>query len=144
MRQGKYGTGFLLFKTQLTLCLAKPCLHNPLSLMRKAFEEYLDNKTESGKTLMNATKRAEYLRYLADPEQKIHETDKVERKRLNAIKPRVIKEYCMDSRGQLLHIAQKKGDITKPQAFIYDAFDYIERIHAAGGHNGYKKNLSTG
>lgn len=57
---------------------------------------------------MNATKRAEYLRYLADPEQKIHETDKVERKRLNAIKRRVIKVYCMDSRGQLLHIAQKK------------------------------------
>lgn len=88
---------------------------------------------------MNATKRAEYLRYLADPEQKIHETDKVERKRLNSIKRRVLKEFCMDSRGQLLHIAQKKGDITKPQAFIYDTFDHIERIHAAGGHNGYKK-----
>ena len=118
-------------------------LQSPLSSftpeIRKAFEEYLDNKTESGKTLMNATKRAGYLRYLADPEQKIHETDKVERKRLNSIKRRVIKEFCMDSRGQLLHIAQKKGDITKPQAFIYDAFDHIERIHAAGGHNGYKK-----
>ncbi len=107
--------------------------------IKKAFEEYLDNKAESGTTLMNATKRAEYLRYLVDPEQKIHKTDKVERNRLNSIKRRVIKEFCMDSRGQLLHIAQKKKDITKPQAFIYNIFDYIEWIHAAGSHNGYKK-----
>ena len=107
--------------------------------IRKAFEEYLDNKTELEKTFMNATKCAEYLQYLTDPEQKIHKTDKVERKRFNAIKQRDIKEYCMDFRGQLLYIAQKKGDITKPQAFIYDAFDHIERIHAVGGHNSYKK-----
>ncbi len=45
----------------------------------------------------------------------------------------------MDSRGQLLHIAQKKGDITKPQAFFHNAFDHIELIHAAGDHDGYKK-----
>lgn len=45
----------------------------------------------------------------------------------------------MDSRGQFLHIAQKKGDITKPQAFIYDGIDHIERIHTARGLNGYKK-----
>lgn len=38
-------------------------------------------------------------------------------------------------------MARKKGDITKPQAFVYDAFDYIERIHAAGGHNEYKKTF---
>ena len=38
-------------------------------------------------------------------------------------------------------MAQKKGDITKPQAFVYDAFDHIERIHAAGGHKGYKKTF---
>lgn len=36
---------------------------------------------------------------------------------------------------------KKKGDITKPQAFVYDSFDYIERIHAAGGHNEYKKTF---
>ena len=24
------------------------------------------------------------------------------------------------------------------QAFVHDAFNYIERIHADGGHNGYK------
>lgn len=29
--------------------------------IRKTFEEYLDNKTELGKTLLNATNRAEYL-----------------------------------------------------------------------------------
>ena len=56
----------------------------PLSLftskIKKAFEKYLDNKAESGTTLINATKRAEYLQYLANPEQKIHKTDKVERK----------------------------------------------------------------
>ena len=47
----------------------------------------------------------------------------------------------MDSRKQLLHVAQKKGDITEPQAFVYDAFDYIERIHTTRGHNGYKKTF---
>lgn len=76
--------------------------------IRKAFEEYLDNKTELEKTFMNATKCAKYLQYLTDLEQKIHKTDKVERKRFNAIKQRVIKEYYMDFRGQLLYIAQKK------------------------------------
>lgn len=47
----------------------------------------------------------------------------------------------MDSRGQLLHIAYKRRDITKPQAFVYDAFDHIEQIHAAEGHNGYKETF---
>ena len=117
----------------------QPPLSSFTPKIKKAFEEYLHNKAESRTTLMNTTKRAEYLQYLANPEQKIHKTDKVERKQLNSIKWRVIKEFCMDSRGQLLHIAQKKGDITKPQAFIYDAFNHIKRIHAAGGYNGYKK-----
>ena len=31
------------------------------------------------------------------------------------------------------------GDITKPQAFIYDAFDHIKRIHVEDGHNDYQK-----
>lgn len=36
---------------------------------------------------------------------------------------------------------QKKGDIIKLQAFVYDAFDHIKRIHVAGGYNGYKKTF---
>lgn len=45
----------------------------------------------------------------------------------------------MDFCRQLLYIAKKRGDITKLQAFVYDAFDYIEQIHAVGGHNDNKK-----
>ena len=75
------------------------------SEIRNVFEKYLDYKIESGKTLKNATKRAEYQRYLGDPEQKIYNTDKVERKRLNSIKRQIIKQFCMDSQGQLLQIA---------------------------------------
>ena len=120
----------------------QPLLSLFIYKIKKAFEEYLDNKAESGTTLMNAIKRTEYPRYLANPGQKIHKTDKVERKQLNSIKRQVIKEFCIDFRGQLLHIAEKK-DITKPQTFIYNAFNHIERIYAAGDHNGYKKYISV-
>lgn len=37
--------------------------------------------------------------------------------------------------------AYDKKRVRKPQAFVYDAFDHIERIHAASGHNGYKKTF---
>ena len=109
--------------------------------VRAEFEAYLNASCTTNRNLMNATKRAQYLSFLADPEQKITGKDKAEKKRLHAEIRRAIKEFCVDSRGQLLHIAQKKGDITKPQAFVYDAFDYIKRIQAAGGHNGYKKTF---
>lgn len=36
-------------------------------------------------------------------------------------------------------MTHKKRDITRPQAFIYDTFDYIKRIYAASSHYGYKK-----
>lgn len=74
----------------------------------KAFEKYLDYKTKSRATPINATKRAEFLQYLANPEQKIYKTDKVERKQLNSMKRQVMKKFYIDSRGQLLYIAQKK------------------------------------
>lgn len=109
--------------------------------VRTAFETYLNEERASARTLTNATKRAQYLHFLANPEQKIAEKDKIEKARLYSEKRRATKEYCVDSRGQLLHVAQKKGDISKPQAFVYDAFDNIERIPAASGHNGYKKTF---
>lgn len=84
----------------------------PLSLPL-FLEDYLNEKSESGKLLMNATKRAEYLRYLADPDDKINERDNIEKKGFNAVKRRAIQEFCVDARGQLLHVGQKKGDITK-------------------------------
>ena len=90
---------------------------------------------------MNATKRAQYLSFLADPQQKITKKEKAEKKQLHAEKRQAIKEFCVDSRRQLLHVAQKKRDITKPQASFYDLFDYIEQINTAGGHNGYKKTF---
>lgn len=61
---------------------------------------------------MNATKRAQYLHFLANPEKKIAEKDKIEKPRLHSEKRRAIKEYCVDSRGQVLHVAQNNGDIT--------------------------------
>ena len=76
--------------------------------VRLAFEAYLNEVSKSGKALMNATKRAQYLHFLANPEQKIIEKDKVKRARLHSEKRRAIKEFCVYSRGQLLHVAQKK------------------------------------
>ncbi len=35
----------------------------------------------------------------------------------------------------------RKEDITRPQAFFYNAFDIIARIHAAGGYNRYEKKI---
>ncbi len=107
--------------------------------VREAFEHYLTTSHKAGKLLMNASRRALYLRFLSDPDQKIVETDKHEKSRLYTEKRRAINEFCVDNRGQLLHVGLKKGDITRPQAFVYDAFDIIARVHAAGGHNGYKK-----
>lgn len=41
--------------------------------VRKAFEDYLNEKSESGKLLINAAKWAKYRQYLADPDTKILE-----------------------------------------------------------------------
>ena len=90
---------------------------------------------------MNARKGAQYLLFLAYPERKITEKDKAEKKQLHTEKRRAIEEFCVNSRRQLLHVTQKKKDITKPQAFIYNAFDFIERIYTAGDHNGNKKTF---
>lgn len=61
--------------------------------VRLAFEAYLNKVSKSGKALMTATKRAQYLHFLANPEQKIIEKDKVERARLHSEKRRAIKEF---------------------------------------------------
>ena len=58
--------------------------------IRKAFKDYLNKKSKSRKLFMNAIKRTKYLKYLADPDAKIIERDKVERKQLNTVKQRVI------------------------------------------------------
>ncbi len=86
--------------------------------------------------LINATKRAQYLLFLADREQKI-----TEKKTLYAKRRWAIKGFCVDFRRILLHVAQKKRDITKPQAFLYDALNHIQRIYTTGGHNSYKKTF---
>ena len=91
--------------------------------VRAAFEAFLNGSCTTTRNLMNAKKRAQYLSFLADLEQEIDEKGKAGKNRLHAEKRRAIKEFCVDSRWQLLHVAQKNGDITKPQAFVYDAFD---------------------
>ena len=90
---------------------------------------------------MNAIKRAQYLSFLANLEQKITEKNKAEKKRLYVEESWVIKDFCVDSSRQLFHIAQKKEKITNPQGFVYDVFNYIERINTAGGHNCYEKTF---
>ncbi len=70
-----------------------------------------------------------------------HQKDKAEKKRLHTEKRCAIKEFCVNSGRQLLHIAQKKRDITKTQPFVYDVSDYIERIYTSRSHNGYKKTF---
>ncbi len=50
----------------------------------------------------------------------------------------------MDSRGQSLNIAQKKRDIIKPQAFVFNTFDHIKRIYTAKSHNCHKKTYQLG
>lgn len=110
--------------------------------VRADFETYLNALCTTNRNLMNATKRAQYISFFADPEQKITEKDKAEKKRLHAEKRRAIKEFCVDSRGQLLHVAQKKRYITKPQAFVYDAFDYIEQYMLQGVTMGIKRLFS--
>ena len=88
---------------------------------------------------MNATRWALYPRFLSDTDQKIIEPDKHEKSRLYTKKHRAINGFCIDNKGQLLHDGLGKRDITRPQAFVYNAFDIIAQIHAAGGHNWYKK-----
>ena len=85
--------------------LTQPLLSSFIPKIKKAFEEYLDNKTKSRKTLMIAKKHIDYLQYLAHLEQKIHKTDKVETKQLKSIKQQVINEFSIDSRGLLLYVA---------------------------------------
>lgn len=42
---------------------------------------------------------------------------------------------------QFLHITQRKKDISKLQACIYDGFDYIEKIYYVRGDNSYIKTF---
>ena len=48
-------------------------------------------------------------------------------------------EFYIYNRGQLRYVGLRKRDITRPQAFVYDAFDIIAQIYGTEGHNGYKK-----
>ena len=76
--------------------------------VRVAFDTFLNGSCITNRNLMNATKQAQHLSFLADPERKITEKDKAEKKRLHAEKRQTIKEFCVDSRRQLLHLAQKR------------------------------------
>ncbi len=107
--------------------------------VREVFEQYLNTSHKAGKLLMNATRRALYLRFFSDPDQKIVEPDKHKKFRFYTEKRRAINEFCIDNRGQLFHAGLRKRDITRPQAFVYNIFDIIARIHSKGGHKGYKK-----
>ena len=61
--------------------------------VRETFEHYLTTSHKAGKLLMNASRRALYLRFLSDPDQKIVETEKHEKSRLYTEKSRAINEF---------------------------------------------------
>ena len=107
--------------------------------VQKAFEQYSNISHKAGKLLMNATRRAVYLQFFSDSDRKIVERDKHEKSRLYNKKRQAINEFCFDNRGPFLHVGSRKEDITRSQAFVYNAFDIIARIHGTRGHNGYKK-----
>lgn len=65
--------------------------------IKVVFEAYLNNVNKSEKSLMNATKLAQYLYIFVNPEQKIVKKDKVEKARLHVEKRQVIEEFCVDS-----------------------------------------------
>ena len=93
--------------------------------LREAFEQYLNTLHEAGKLLIKATRQALYLQFLSDPDQKIVEPDKHKNFRFYTKKHQAINEFCINNKGQLLHVGLRKGDITRPQAFVYHAFDII-------------------
>ncbi len=93
--------------------------------VQEAFEQYLNTSYKPGKLLMNAARRAIYRRFFSDPDQKITKLDKHEKFRFYTEKHRAINRFCIDNGGQLLHFGLRKRDITRQQAFVYDAFDII-------------------
>ena len=93
--------------------------------VREAFEQYLNTSYKAENLLMNTTRQALYLQFFSDLDQKIVEPDKHKESRLYIEKHRAINEFCIHNRGQLLHVCLRKGDITRSQAFVYDAFDII-------------------
>ncbi len=107
--------------------------------VQEACQQYLNILNKTGKLLMNATRRALYLQFLYDPDQKTVELDKYEKSRFFPENLQAINEFCFDNSGQLLHVGLRKKDITRPKAFFYDAFDIITRIHGTERHNRYKK-----
>ena len=88
---------------------------------------------------MNATRRAFYLRFLSDLDQKIVKPDKHKKSRLYTEKSRKINRFYIDNKGEVLYVGLRKRDITRPQAFVYNAFDVIARIHGTGKNNRYTK-----
>lgn len=68
------------------IILSKPLFFLFIFKIRKIFNKYLDNKAKTRKIFINLIKHIEYLQYLANPEQKIYQTDKIEMKQLNSIK----------------------------------------------------------
>ena len=56
-----------------------------------AFDAYFNEERATAKTLINATKRAQYFYFLANREQKIVEKDKIEKAHLYSEKCRAIK-----------------------------------------------------
>ena len=57
---------------------------------------------------MNAICQAHYLRFFSDLNQKIVEPDKYEKSRFYTKKQPAINEFCIDNRGQLLHVGLRK------------------------------------
>ncbi len=86
--------------------------------VREPFEQYLISSHKTENLLMNATRRALYLQFFSDPDQKIFEPDKHEEFRFYTKKCRAINKFCIDNRGQLLLVNLRNKDITRLKAFV--------------------------
>ena len=80
--------------------------------VQETFDHYLTTSYKARKFLINAFYHAHYLQFFSDPDQKIVEIDKYKKFHLNTKKRQAINEFCVNNKGQLLHIGLKKRDIT--------------------------------
>ncbi len=83
--------------------------------VRTAFETYLNEERASARTLMNATKRAQYLHFLANPEQKIAEKDKIEKARLIPRNAGLVRNIVLIQEGNFCMWLRKKEIFQSPR-----------------------------
>lgn len=108
--------------------------------VQETFEQYFNTSYKAGKLFRNTTPcQVFYLQFLSNLNRKIVKPDKHEKFHLYIQKRLAINKFSVDNSGQLLQGNLKKGNVTQPQGFVYNTFDIIAQIYAAGRYIEYKK-----